>query len=310
MMNMQSLRTKFLIGALGLVMLLGLGVIVLTRTALTDMLEAQLEKRGLFIAKSFAEDAVNPLLTENVVNLQMIALEHKQAESDIEYLFVVNSKGNVLAHTFGETFPIELREANAIKAGQTYSIRPLITEKRTIIDIAAPILRGDLGTVHVGISAEPIRKGVSGIIRYIVWIIVGVLAFGSIIAVLFTERITQPLAEFAEAAKIVGSGDLTHRVAVRTKDEIGQLAGTFNKMLDDLRSTTVSRAQLERLVEERTADLSEANKLLLSGISERMRTEESLREMNAKLQALIQAMPDVVFFKDSRLPVYDGQQGF
>ena len=299
MMRTQSLRTKFLVGALGLVMLLGLGVIVLIRTTLTDMLEVQLEKRGLFIARSFAEDAVNPLLTENVFSLQMVAREHKQAENDIEYLFVVNSKGEVPAHTFGETFPAELKEANAMNAGQAYSIRPLHTEKGTVFDIAAPILKGDLGTVHVGISAEPVRQGVAGIIRHIVWILAGVLAFGGVIAIVFTTRITKPLAEFAEAAKTVGSGDLGRRIAVKTKDEIGQLAATFNKMLDDLMRTTVSFAQLERLVDERTTELSQTNERLLSEIHERSLAEEALKDTNARMQALIQAMPDAVFFKDT-----------
>jgi len=298
MMRTPGLKTRFLLGSLGLVMLLGLGVTLLTRTALTDMLETQLQKRGLFIARSFAQETVNPILTENVPSLQMLCLNHKISENDIEYLFVVNSKGDILTHTFGETFPVDLKEANAIKAGQAYNIRPLITEKGTIFDIAAPILKGDLGTVRVGISAEPIRKSVAGIIRYIVWIIIGVVVFGSVIAIVFTARITKPLAEFAEAAKVVGSGDLGRRVAVKTKDELGQLAATFNKMLDDLVRTTVSRADLEQQVEARTSELSKTNEHLLSEVNERKRAEEALNASNEQFMNLFENSPVSLWLED------------
>jgi PAS domain S-box-containing protein len=300
MTNRHSLRTKFLIGTLGLVLLLGFGVIILARTTLADKLETQLQQRGLYIARSFAEEAVTPILTENLTALRMLCIDHKTAESDIEYLYVMNSKGDVLAHTFGETFPKDLRQSNPLEAGQKSSIRLLTTEKGDIFDFAAPILKGDLGTVHLGISAEPIRTSVADIIRHIAWIMAGVLAFGSIIAVLFTLRITRPLAELSAAAKAVSSGDLRPRVATNAADEIGQLAATFNKMLDDLLNTTVSRDHMEHLVEERTGELSEVNGRLLTEIEEHTRIEGSLKELNAKLNALLHAIPDAVFFKDTR----------
>jgi PAS domain S-box-containing protein len=276
-MKLLRLRTKFLAGSLGLVMLLGLGVIVFVRTELTSKVEADLQKRGLSIARDFAEDAVNPLLTENVLNLQLIARDHKQNEEDIEYFFVENPIGEVLVHTFGEKFPSDLRGVNPIKAGQAYSIRLLATEKQDVFDIAMPILNGDLGTAHVGMSAGPVRKGVADIIRNIVWIIIGVLALGGVVVVLFALRITKPLAELTKTANIVGRGDLGRRIEIKTMDEIGHLAATFNKMVDDLQQTTVSRSDLEAIVHQRTVEIMETN---------------------AKLQALIQAMPDSVYFKD------------
>jgi sigma-B regulation protein RsbU (phosphoserine phosphatase) len=49
-------------------------------------------------------------------------------------------------------------------------------------------------------------------------------------------RITRPLARLASAVDHLGRGDLEARVAgVETKDEIGNLAGAFNRMVTDLK---------------------------------------------------------------------------
>ncbi len=297
-MKAPSLRTKFVAGSLGLVLLLGFGTIVLVRAMLTDILETQLQKRALFLARAFAEEVVDPILTENVLSLRMLCVDHKIPESDIEYIFVVTPKGEVTAHTFGESFPSRLKEANIIQAGQAYSIRHLTMDTGSVFDIAAPILKGDLGTVRVGISAEPIGKSVSGIINHIVWIIISFAAFVSIIAIVFSVRITKPFAEFVKAAKTVGSGDLGYRIPIKAEDEIGQLTATFNMMVNDLQKTTVSRTQLEGLMHVRTAELSRTNNRLVTEIEDRMQAERTLKDINAKLEALIHAIPDAVFFKD------------
>ena len=57
--------------------------------------------------------------------------------------------------------------------------------------------------------------------------------------------------------------------------------------------------QLEGTVRERTTELSETNRLLQSEVLERKRSEEAVREMNAKLQGLLRAIPEMVFFKDT-----------
>ena len=43
-------------------------------------------------------------------------------------------------------------------------------------------------------------------------------------------KITQPLREMKDAANRVAQGDYTTRVAIRSSDEIGELANTFNQM--------------------------------------------------------------------------------
>ncbi len=65
------------------------------------------------------------------------------------------------------------------------------------------------------------------------------------IAVVLARATTSPLEQLNEAAARVAAGDLSTLIEVRSKDEVGQLAHTFNEMTEDLR-TYVGQLQASR----------------------------------------------------------------
>ncbi|MFI6825067.1 diguanylate cyclase [Micromonospora sp. NPDC050187] len=70
--------------------------------------------------------------------------------------------------------------------------------------------------------------------------LVAAVLLAGLLAVLAAARLarvtTRPLAELAHAVERVARGDLTARVPVRSSDEIGRLAGTFNRMTRETQS--------------------------------------------------------------------------
>lgn len=63
----------------------------------------------------------------------------------------------------------------------------------------------------------------------------GVAIFIAIILVyIFSIRFTRPLKQINSAAKIIAGGEFTNRLVVKSDDEIGQLAKSFNQMVEDL----------------------------------------------------------------------------
>ena len=62
------------------------------------------------------------------------------------------------------------------------------------------------------------------------------VVLAAIIALLLSRRITKPLRDVNNQLKeiVEGDADLTHKLSVSTKDEIGELALNFNKMTDNL----------------------------------------------------------------------------
>ena len=64
----------------------------------------------------------------------------------------------------------------------------------------------------------------------------------------FTVRLVHPIKRLNIGTKRVGSGDLNFKVKVDSNDEIGQLAGSFNQMIDDLQESTVSKEYVENII--------------------------------------------------------------
>ena len=68
------------------------------------------------------------------------------------------------------------------------------------------------------------------------------LMLASLIAVYFiTEMITQPLRQMSRAAKKMAVGKFDTRIAVRGKDEVAELAESFNHMADSLENLETMR---------------------------------------------------------------------
>ena len=61
--------------------------------------------------------------------------------------------------------------------------------------------------------------------------------------VLFAHHITKPVTQVVRAAERVGQGDLTRLVTVSSRDEIGQLATTFNDAVVRLRSLVQTESE-------------------------------------------------------------------
>ncbi|HEY9882680.1 MAG TPA: ATP-binding protein [Thermosynechococcaceae cyanobacterium] len=79
---------------------------------------------------------------------------------------------------------------------------------------------------------------------------------------LILRPVVQSLKKLQDGSTIIGSGDLSYRLDIRTNDEIEQLAAAFNQMGDNLASSLTAikqaNADLEQRVEERTVQLQEA----------------------------------------------------
>ena len=75
-----------------------------------------------------------------------------------------------------------------------------------------------------------------------------------------TTRIIHPLQEMVTATQRIAEGDLSHKVEVTSADEIGQLASSFNAMVDKLQAANQKLIEwgrtLEKKIEERTRELT------------------------------------------------------
>ena len=76
---------------------------------------------------------------------------------------------------------------------------------------------------------------IAGIIAVVVALLLGIF---------LTRQITRPIRELNAGAEHLSKGDLSHRVKIRSKDEIGKLAESFNEMAQKLDDSEKSRRRL------------------------------------------------------------------
>jgi signal transduction histidine kinase len=106
---------------------------------------------------------------------------------------------------------------------------------------------------------DVVLKPVSGIMKRVVVISLFLFVMGITGAFVLSRNITGPLYELTGSATAISRGDDSRTVDIHQNDEIGQLAKAFNTMVEQLRD---SQRELERKVQERTAQLEEANRQL------------------------------------------------
>ena len=91
-------------------------------------------------------------------------------------------------------------------------------------------------------------------LRALALLVLGLIIAG-LAAALLARRMVVPIRALQAGAQRIGSGELHHRLQIRTGDEIEALADQFNKTAEALED---SYATLEHRVEDRTRELSES----------------------------------------------------
>ena len=129
-------------------------------------------------------------------------------------------------------------------------------------------------------------------------IILGALisAIAAILIGAFISRsISKPIIKLRDAAGEIGKGNLDTRTDIKSKNEIGQLADSFNKMAEDLKRY---HNHLEELVEKHAAELRDANEHLKQEINERKRTEQAMWNSKERFRSLAAMAPLGIYVID------------
>jgi len=145
----------------------------------------------------------------------------------------------------------------------------------------------------VGLLAQSSANKVRWMVK-VEWIVLGIAILLSVIYGLLVGRmITVPITQLTHAADRITKGEKTDLPSTDCPNELGILTRAFQTMVSHL---NVSQKNLENLtdtlekqVEQRTASLDKE-------IAERKETEETLRDSQAKLQAIFDGIPDGIIF--------------
>jgi methyl-accepting chemotaxis protein len=210
--------------------------------SLQDSLTREFTDKGSAIANSLASSGTDLIVNRDASTVQSQVDEFAKI-AGVAYVMVYDPQGSFLAHTFAPVVPKGIVEKNVVPG---HSARPQVQQvtyadprtgrERDIIDIGVPMLGGKLGTVRVGMDKSVITASALQAGNFLLLVFGGIAAAALLAGVIFAQRITRPVNALMAGAERVGRGDLSQLVPVTSRDEIGQMALTFNESIVRLRA--------------------------------------------------------------------------
>lgn len=161
---------------------------------------------------------------------------------NVGYIYAVSNKENE-ADKF-TSIGISEADMNKLKQGKYVEHGGITKNKVASHSYLKPVFQNDYfcGIIVMITPVENIKSGLINVYR-IVWISAfGAVAISAIIIYYFTKRIiVDPLNEINIAAKKLSKGEVERRVAIKSNDEIGELASSFNVMAESLEKVDRNR---------------------------------------------------------------------
>jgi signal transduction histidine kinase len=169
-----------------------------------------------------------------------------------------------------------------------------------------------LGTLYLlpNAAAERVeRPFVATVNRWLLLAVLGAGAVAFLLALALTRRILGPVESLTKAARRMGSGDLSQRVAVRSGDEIGELGRAFNGMADALeRNEALRRGLVTDVAHELRTPLTNL-RCQIEAIQDGLLPADpaairSLHEETLLLSRLVTDLQDLAMAEAGRLPLH------
>lgn len=235
-----SVRTKIMGIVLALTIVLGLGVTWQVRSVMQRVFMSELENRGISVAGDLAARSVDPILLNDTYALYQLLTETVANHPDTLYAFVVDTRGHVLAHTFGNGgFPVGLLDATLTSqasphAGSEVTYLLYSSQEGVVHEFSAPIFDGRAGVVRVGLTETRLNSIINVVTGQMLFTTLAVAVVGIIAAIALTWVLTRPILDLVATTRQIGQGNLAARAPHWADDEIGALANAFNQMVNDL----------------------------------------------------------------------------
>jgi signal transduction histidine kinase len=229
-------------------------------------------------SRLFATTTKDAVLSYDLASLDSFVGEILTNEG-VLYARVSNDEGQVLAEGGDQTLLNK-----AFKLDTNFDkIQDGVFDARSNISEAGQLY----GTVELGISTASIEDAIddaqkrAGSIAAMEMLLVALFSF------VLGTFLTKQLKTLAKGAKSISQGDLDHQVEVKGRDEIAEVAISFNTMTDSLKVIRAKRDQyqreletlnteLEERVQRRTEQLSKKNNELETAYEELKHTQAKL----------------------------------
>ena len=214
-------------------------------------LTAEMTKRGLTMAENFAAGAKTPLLTGDDLTLGVLVTDAMK-DPDVSYVIVADHDGRVLAHS-------DSRAAVKSTVERPKGLEPLQdrllvqiykTPQGRIIDFAVPLVYSGVpvGALYLGFSEEAITAALASARNQALVITLVMVLAGLGGAVGLAALLSRPIFRLVQATGAIAAGNFNITLPVASRDELGMLTDSFNRMARSLREKEMIKRAFTRYV--------------------------------------------------------------
>lgn len=228
---MKSLYSKFLIFTLVIMVMSGLIAFLAVNTFYHQKLKGSNDEKNMAIVKSFVS---------YIENTQKIDLKHfLQTQADAGYkIIAINAKGE--SRTYGTPFRadnLSQESVDLVLNGKDYHGMKNFPTETFMTGFFSDESANTVGTAFTyngmdyALFLRPDIKFLFTEVHYLLAGMVVMMAVLSLLSMLFmAKKLIDPIVELTEATKRVGEEKFSDPLQINRKDEIGQLAKSFQLM--------------------------------------------------------------------------------
>ena len=221
------------------------------------------------------------------------------------YAYLIDRNGNLIAHRDAS---LVLKKTNLKSLAKVQSFLRSATADGSPAEEGVGIDGGRVlssyapvaGLAWAVVVEEPVEAALADLARlhrYGGLLLIASSLLGAWVIVWVSGKISKPIQALRRGAAIIAHGDLQHRVDIRSRDEIGQLADEFNKMAETVES---SHAILEQKVAQRAGHIS--------ALYEVTRKVNQSMELERVLHDVVEQIIQLFHFDTTRIYLFDGER--
>jgi len=250
----------------------------LTWLSLRWQRSSQLEEvqRGLLLTGDALRSSLRYGMMLNRRDEILASIEWVARDTRFKQIRIINHRGQIMMSTRGEDLHRRVGRGSAgctichvepngtaepataapgvrtlVEDGTMRAFTPVLAEPGCINPACHQQEAGSkvLGVIEIGRSLEDVQADLNRWQIRLVGLSIAAAALGGILLWFsLAQRFRRPMRDVLSGIRRVASGDLKHRIPMRTRDEFGELAGSFNAMSEQLAEIQQRLIQSERLI--------------------------------------------------------------
>jgi len=217
------------------------------------------------------------------------------ANKEIGYCMLVDSENRILYHNDPLLAGRFLKDPGSVRASHSIQslVQPRIEDGVKYYDISVPIFDSEqrlLGSIRLGLKQAAVVSDIYPLLWETVLVAIFTFIITSVLMMLFiNKKIVTPIVELSASASLIAQGELTRRLTINSKDEVGQLAQSFNRMAESLKDR-------EERIQQNYRDMEKSNAHLKTSYA---KLESTAGELELKSRHLNEKVGELSFLHDA-----------